>query len=177
MAFLVGLRRESAADARIRYDTLISRIFVKSLLKPIMLATTTASYDEANLMEVLDEILKDDGMLDSRANPRVPLITAVSSKMSSTPSQLYLLRNYNYGGGELSDSFLIKPDKARERLGLDAENTKQFLPDSITNRNETYNTPIKCAPRTGMGSRYPGEQRILRVLSQTFILISLRIFH
>lgn len=97
IAFLVGLRRESAADARIRYDTLIRRIFVKSLLKPIMLATTTASYDEANLMEVLNEILKDDGMLDSRANPAVPLITAVSSKMSSTPSQLCLLRNYNYG--------------------------------------------------------------------------------
>jgi len=97
VAFLVGLRRESAADARIRYDTLIKRIFVKSLLKPIMLATTTASYDEANLMEVLDEILKDDGMLDSRANPAVPLVTAVSSKMSSTPSQLCLLRNYNYG--------------------------------------------------------------------------------
>ncbi len=34
-----------------------------------MLATTTASYDEANLMEVLEEILRDDGMLDSRANP------------------------------------------------------------------------------------------------------------
>ena len=69
VAFLVGLRRESAADARIRYDTLIKRIFVKSLLKPIMLATTTASYDESNLMEVLEEILRDDGMLDSRANP------------------------------------------------------------------------------------------------------------
>lgn len=88
VAFLVGLRRESAADARSRYDTLVRRIFVKSLLKPIMLATTTASYDEANLMEVLDEILKDDGMLDSRANPRVPLITAVSSKMSSVSSNV-----------------------------------------------------------------------------------------
>ena len=74
IAFLVGLRRESAADARIRYDTLIRRIFVKSLLKPIMLATTTASYDEANLLEVLDEVLHDDGMLDSRASPSVPLI-------------------------------------------------------------------------------------------------------
>jgi len=37
----VGLRRESAVDARIRYDTLIKRIFVKSLIGPIMLATTT----------------------------------------------------------------------------------------------------------------------------------------
>lgn len=78
VAFLVGLRRESAAEARIRYDVLIKRIFVTSLLKPIMLATTTASYDEANLMEVLEEILKDDGMLDSRANPAVPLITGKS---------------------------------------------------------------------------------------------------
>lgn len=69
VSFLVGLRRESAADARIRYDTLIKRIFVKSLLQPIMLATTTASYDESNLMEVLDDILRDEGMLDSRANP------------------------------------------------------------------------------------------------------------
>jgi hypothetical protein len=69
VSFLVGLRRESAADARIRYDTLIKRIFVKSLLQPIMLATTTASYDESNLMEVLEDILHDEGMLDSRANP------------------------------------------------------------------------------------------------------------
>jgi hypothetical protein len=43
IAFLVGLRRESAADARIRYDTLIKRIFVKSLIGPIMLATTTGN--------------------------------------------------------------------------------------------------------------------------------------
>ena len=48
---------------------MIKRIFVKSLLKPIMLATTTASYDESHLMGVLDEILKDRGMLDSRADP------------------------------------------------------------------------------------------------------------
>jgi hypothetical protein len=34
-----------------------------------MLATTTASYDESNLMEVLEDILHDEGMLDSRANP------------------------------------------------------------------------------------------------------------
>ncbi len=91
------MRRESAVDARIRYDTLIKRIFVKSLIGPIMLATTTgnnkyrlfclvcivpddnhillplaittASYDESNLMDVLNDILRDDGMLDSRANP------------------------------------------------------------------------------------------------------------
>lgn len=64
VGFLVGLRRESAADARIRYDTLIKRIFIKSRIAPIMLATTTASYDETNIMKVFDEILKDNGMLD-----------------------------------------------------------------------------------------------------------------
>jgi hypothetical protein len=154
VAFLVGLRRESAADARIRYDTLIKRIFVKSLLKPIMLATTTASYDEANLMDVLQEILKDDGMLDSRANPEVPLITAVSSKMSSTPSQLCLLRNYNYGGGELNDSFCIDPIKARQRLGLEHDDVEESFPST---EPDGQTTVIKCAPRTGIGSRYPGK--------------------
>lgn len=93
----------------------------------------------------------------------------MTEKPNKTPSQLYLLRNYNYGGGELPDSFLIKPDKARERLGLDTEITNQFLPDPII----TPKTPIKCAPRTGMGSRYPGEQHLLRVLSRTCIRTSL----
>mmetsp|Transcript_4552 Transcript_4552/g.9444 ORF Transcript_4552/g.9444 Transcript_4552/m.9444 type:complete len:938 (+) Transcript_4552:164-2977(+) len=161
VGFLVGLRRESAADARIRYDVLIKRIFVKSLLKPIMLATTTASYDEANLMEVLEEILKDDGMLDSRANPAVPLITAVSSKMSSTPSQLALLRNYNYGGGEMPDSFCIDPQKARKRLGL--------ANDDIMEPDQSNDLPkkstIKCAPRTGKGSRYPGSFRVTQKIA------------
>lgn len=161
VAFLVGLRRESAADARIRYDTLIKRIFVKSLLKPIMLATTTASYDEANLMEVLEEILKDDGMLDSRANPAVPLITAVSSKMSSTPSQLALLRNYNYGGGELPDSFCIDPRKARERLGLSYDDVMEEYQASDSQKQSS----IKCAPRTGKGSRYPGSFRVTQKIA------------
>ncbi|KAL9180648.1 hypothetical protein ACHAXT_011101 [Thalassiosira profunda] len=161
VAFLVGLRRESAAEARIRYDVLIKRIFVTSLLKPIMLATTTASYDEANLMEVLEEILKDDGMLDSRANPAVPLITAVSSKMSSTPSQLCLLRNYNYGGGEMPDGFCIDPQKARERLGLEHDDVLEASYSSPQQRLE----PIKCAPRTGKGSRYPGSFRVTQKIA------------
>ncbi len=161
VAFLVGLRRESAADARIRYDVLIKRIFVKSLLKPIMLATTTASYDEANLMEVLEEILKDDGMLDSRANPAVPLITAVSSKMSSTPSQLALLRNYNYGGGEMPDSFCIDPQKARERLGLAYDDVME----TDLSKDVPKKSAMKCAPRTGKGSRYPGSFRVTQKIA------------
>jgi calcium-independent phospholipase A2-gamma len=161
IAFLVGLRRESAADARIRYDTLIRRIFVKSLLKPIMLATTTASYDEANLLEVLNEVLHDEGMLDSRASPSVPLVTAISSKMSSTPTQLCLLRNYNYGGGEMPDSFIINPDKARKRLGLDDDDVKQVS----SSEDIAQKTQIKCAPRTGMGSRYPGSFRVTQKIA------------
>jgi len=161
VGFLVGLRRESAADARIRYDTLIKRIFVTSMLKPIMLATTTASYDESNLMEVLEEILKDDGMLDSRANPAVPLIVAVSSKMSSTPSQLCLLRNYNYGGGELPDSFCIDPDEARKRLGLEYDEVVEIFPPTDF---ATKKSP-KCAPRTGIGSRYPGSFRVTQKIA------------
>lgn len=164
VAFLVGLRRESAADARIRYDTLIKRIFVKSLLKPIMLATTTASYDEANLMEVLEEILKDDGMLDSRANPAVPLICAVSSKMSSTPSQLCLLRNYNYGGGEMPDSFTINPTKARQRLGLEHDDVMESSSSSSA-QSSYVGAPIKCAPRSGKGSRYPGSFRVTQKIA------------
>ena len=163
VAFLVGLRRESAADARKRYDELIKRIFVKSLLKPIMLATTTASYDEANLMEVLEEILQDDGMLDSRADPNVPLVTALSSKMSSTPSQLALLRNYNYGGGEMNDSFCIDPQKARERLGLSSDDAKEPGQSSDLLPNEASET--KCAPRTGKGSRYCGSFRITQKIA------------
>ena len=125
-----------------------------------MLATTTASYDEANLMEVLEEILKDNGMLDSRANPAVPLITAVSSKMSSTPSQLCLLRNYNYGGGEMPDSFLINPNKARQRLGLEHDDVVETFES-----NPKRLAPIKCAPRTGMGSRYPGSFRVTQKIA------------
>lgn len=163
VGFLVGLRRESAADARIRYDTLIKRIFIKSKIAPIMLAATTASYDEANLMNVLQEILADDGMLDSRANPAVPLITAVSSKMSSSPSQLCLLRNYNYGGGEMTDSFTIDPNEARQRLGLERGNDAEEVPPQSYNPKRP--TPIKCAPRTGKGSRYPGSFRVTQKIA------------
>lgn len=44
IAFLVGLRRESSAMARKRYDKLIKRVFVKSALSTPMLLFTTATY-------------------------------------------------------------------------------------------------------------------------------------
>ena len=96
IAFLVGLRRESSVMARKRYDRLIKRIFVKSALSGPMLVFTTATYDEAPFNTVIGEILRDNSMLASRADPRVPLVFAISSKMSSTPTQLCLFRNYNY---------------------------------------------------------------------------------
>jgi hypothetical protein len=53
----------------------------------------------------------------------------------------------------MPDSFLIDPEKARKRLGLVDDDVEQVLPsETVTSR-----TPIKCAPRTGIGSRYPGK--------------------
>lgn len=103
IAFLMGLRRESTEKTKFRYDTLIKRIFVKSALSTPMLVFTTASYDEGHFSEVMSEILKDQSMLDSRANPDVPLVFAISSKMSSTPTQLSIFRNYNYSSGDMPD--------------------------------------------------------------------------
>jgi hypothetical protein len=61
----------------------------------------------------------------------------------------------------MQDSFLIDPDKARKRLGLDDDDVGQFVAsDKVISR-----TPIKCAPRTGMGSRYPGEVTVSNTLS------------
>ena len=165
VAFLVGLRRESAAEARVRYDVLIKRIFVRSLLKPIMLPLTTASYDEVHLMGVLDEILGDEGMLDSRADPDVPLICAVASRMSSTPTGLALLRNYNYCGGELPDKFTIDPNKARERLGLLSLSGEDDEDDGFASERRSTMTRPKCAPRSGIGSRYPGSFRVTQKIA------------
>ncbi len=90
----------------------------------------------------------------------VPLITAVSSKMSASPSQLCLLRNYNYGGGELPDSFTIDPNKARQRLGLEIDGE---LETHVAPELPKRVAPIKCAPRTGKGSRYPGNYNTVAV--------------
>ena len=70
-------------------------------------------------------------------------INAISNSLSHA-----LLR-----GGEMPDSFIINPDKARKRLGLDDDDVKQVSPSE----DIAPKTQIKCAPRTGMGSRYPGK--------------------
>jgi Patatin-like phospholipase len=81
IAFLVGLNLETSEQAVERYDVLIRRIFTKSAFSTPMMLFTTASYDEAPFMNVLSEILGDQTMLDSRANPAVPFVFAVTSKM------------------------------------------------------------------------------------------------
>ncbi|KAL3810911.1 hypothetical protein ACHAXA_008761 [Cyclostephanos tholiformis] len=81
--------------------------------------------------------------------------------MSSSPSQLCLLRNYNYGGGELPDSFTIDPNKARQRLGLEIDVAMETHVPPTPKRV----APIKCAPRTGKGSRYPGSFRVTQKIA------------
>ena len=143
IAFLVGLRRESSLQARKRYDALIKRIFVKSALSTPMLLFTTATYDEAPFNSVMEEVMKDNSMLSSRADPRVPLVFAISSKMTSTPTQLCLFRNYNYKSGEKKDIFVQDPNDAREELGLES----------------TSQTPLRSSSTIddpGFASRHPG---------------------
>ena len=143
IAFLVGLRRESSVLAKKRYDKLIKRIFVKSALSTPMLLFTTATYDEAPFNSVMAEILQDNSMLASRADPRVPLVFAISSKMTSTPTQLCLFRNYNYKSGEIKDTFVQDPNEAREELGLEPTNQSPLGSSTIDDD-------------LGFASRHPG---------------------
>jgi hypothetical protein len=121
IAFLIGLRRETSKKAIERYDELIEKIFIKSAMSTPLLLFTTATYDESPFMEILSDILGEDTMLDSRADPAVPFVFGVTSKMSSTPTHVALLRNYNYNGGEYPDPFMVRPEEARETLGLTLE--------------------------------------------------------
>jgi hypothetical protein len=158
IAFLVGLKRETSKQAVQRYDVLIEKIFKKTSLSTPLLLFTTASYDEAPFMTILSDILGDETMLDSRADPAVPYVFAVTSKMSSTPTHVALFRNYNYNGGELPDPFLIRPEEARGSLGLglDMEDKKirfQDYPRKATGQKVV--TP--GGKRKRDGSRHPGE--------------------
>ena len=156
IAFLVGLRRESSVMARKRYDKLIKKIFVKSALSAPMLLLTTATYDESPFNQVMKSILKDNSMLASRADPRVPLVFAVSSNMSRTPTQLCLLRNYNYSGGEMKDSFVQDPIEAKEELDLPLKDDvykmygKYVYDDDLHSKTKTH------------ASRHPGSFRVLQ---------------
>lgn len=149
IAFLVGLRRESNKLAKKRYDELIDKIFIKSSLSAPMLLFTTASYSEVPFKEVMMEILGENSMLDSRADPRVPLVFAVSAKMSSTTSKCCLFRNYNYSKNEKKDNFVVCPDEAKRKLGFPFKSKK----DHSSVKSETRN--IKA-------SRHEGSFRVLQ---------------
>lgn len=125
-----------------------------------MMIFTTASYDEVYFMEILVRILKENSMLDSRADPAVPLVCALTSKMSSTPTHVALFRNYNYPAGEMADPFTIDPDKAREDLDLPLEFEHEVIRSAKYERHKTQ----AAAPgsRSGSGSRHPGSFRVLQ---------------
>ena len=158
IAFLVGLRRESSQMAKRRYDRLIRKIFVKSALSAPMLVFTTATYDESPFNAIMEEILLDNSMLASRADPRVPYVFAVSSKMGSTPTQLCLFRNYNYSGGEKRDPFVMSPEEARSELGLAPFSDISILP----NQSLYEPRPGVCLTRNNEASRHTGSFRVLQ---------------
>ena len=147
IAFLVGMRLESSEEAKNRYDDLVEKIFVKSSLSTPMLFLTTAAYSEVPFKKIMEEILGDSSMLDSRADPSVPYVFAVSSKMSSTTSKISLFRNYNYSGGEKPDKFTLNPQDARRKLGFNHSTTNDT--------NEPYHTQKE-------GSRHEGSFRVLQ---------------
>jgi hypothetical protein len=121
---------------------------------------TTASYDESHFMDILSDILKDDSMLDSRANPATPLVFCVTSKMSSTPTHVALFRNYNYAGGELPDHFVVDPAKAREDLGLPLSLEHEMVRKGNYSRKRS--SPSSPGAKIAQGSRHPGSFRVLQ---------------
>jgi hypothetical protein len=154
IAFLIGLRRETSKEAIDRYEDLIEKIFIKSALSTPLMLFTTASYDESPFMDILSEILGDATLLDSRADPSVPFVFGVTSKMSSTPTHVALLRNYNYSGGEYPDPFMVKPEDAREALGLtlEMEDDKIRLNDYVRKKVD-----IGDVLKETYASRHPGK--------------------
>jgi predicted acylesterase/phospholipase RssA len=160
ISFLFGLLRESSEEALLRYNALIQKIFVKSALSTPLMVFTTASYDESTFMDILNDVLKDGSMLDSRADPSTPYVFAVTSKMSSTPTHVALFRNYNYASGELADPFTIDPDDARADTGLLLE---WEHPQLRSNRYRRHVKQLRAPGFSGgLGSRYPGSFRVLQ---------------
>lgn len=163
ISFLVGLRQESGSEAAERYNQLIKQIFVKSSFSTPLMLFTTATYDESPFMNILCNILGDDSMLDSRADPAVPLVFAVTSKMSSTPTHVALFRNYNYETGEFPDSFTVKPEEARSELGLSLELEHPHIRYSrYKSRPAASGASSPGARPTTNASRHPGSFRVLQ---------------
>ncbi len=101
-----------------------------------MLVFTTATYSEAPFAKIMSDILGDDSMLDTRADPKTPLVFAVSAKLTSSTNKLCLFRNYNYSGWEKRDSFVVSPDTARKKLGFPLKKNSKPLRESNTSQGE-----------------------------------------
>jgi hypothetical protein len=155
--------------ARKRYDKLIKQIFIKSALSTPMLLFTTASYDESPFNQVMMRVLGDNSMLASRADPRVPLVFAISTKMSSTPTQLCLFRNYNYRRGEMSDAFVQDPIEAKVELELPLEDDISNLCNEICYEENLH----KKSEKPSLGSRHPGTFMISFTVLSTYCITSL----
>ena len=126
-------------------------------------------------MEILSGILGDKTMLDSRADPTVPRVFAVSSKMSSKPTHVCLFRNYNYASGELPDPFTVDPDEARLELNLPVELDGELSKAHTQKRRNAYEGKkyITGTKLSSDASRYPGEPRLcFPVLPFTFLLLT-----
>ena len=127
----------------------------------------------------MQEILGDNTMLDSRADPNVPFVFAVASKMSSNPTSLNLFRNYNYNKNTSPDNFVINPEDAIEILDLDTlsdyENIEKEQGGILRRRRRKRNKiqkefHKKLLRRTAYseknseadraGSRHPGSFRV-----------------
>jgi Patatin-like phospholipase len=121
---------------------------------------TTATYDESHFMTILTTILEEKSMLDSRADPAVPLVCCLTSKMSSTPTHVALFRNYNYANGELADPFVINPDRAREDLDIPLEIEHDVVRQGKYNRKRV--STGSPGVRMTSGSRHPGSFRVLQ---------------
>lgn len=161
IAFLVGLKRETSKQTEKRYDSMIPSIFTKSALSTPLLLLTTATYDDSPFMKVLNEVVGDDIMLDSRSDPSAPYVAAVSTKLSSTPTNVALFRNYNYNGGELPDALAIAPEKARQSLGLTSAKDEK---GKSSNRRPTEQSGGETIPSEHQyeASRHPGSFRVLQ---------------
>uniref|UniRef100_A0A7S3LG81 PNPLA domain-containing protein n=1 Tax=Amphora coffeiformis TaxID=265554 RepID=A0A7S3LG81_9STRA len=163
ISFLTGLRQESSSEAVERYNQLIKQIFVKSSFATPLMLFTTATYDESPFMNILCNILRDDSMLDSRADPAVPLVFAVASKMSSTPTHVALFRNYNYASGEFPDSFTVDPELARKDLRFPLELEHPCIRDSAyKSRPRSSDKKSPGVRFTTDASRHPGSFRVLQ---------------
>jgi len=162
IAFLVGLNRETSEQAVERYDILIEKIFTKSAFSTPMLLFTTASYDESTFMDILTDTFGDNTMLDSRANPAVPFVFGVTSKMSSNPTHVSLFRNYNYNGGEQPDPFVIRPDDARENLDLSLNDEGKNIRLNTYPKKKGIVQPAPGTITPHNGSRHPGSFRALQ---------------